>query len=97
MRNLLVVWSSKRNGPYATIWPFARVQERLRHAWPKSLVEWVEKGVAPERVVASGRQFTSAPTPRSRPLCPYPEQVRYTGPVDGHRGSASNYICIAPR
>jgi hypothetical protein len=61
------------------------------------LVEWVEKGVAPERVLASGRQFTSAPTTRSRPLCPYPEQVRYTGPASGDLGSSTNYTCIAPQ
>jgi feruloyl esterase len=61
------------------------------------LVEWVEKGVAPERVVASGRQFNSAPTTRSRPLCPYPEQARYTGPAGGDLGSAGNYACVSPQ
>jgi hypothetical protein len=61
------------------------------------LVEWVEKGVAPERILASGRQFTSAPTTRSRPLCPYPEQARYTGPAGGDLGSSTNYACIAPQ
>jgi hypothetical protein len=61
------------------------------------LVEWVEKGVAPGPVVASGRQFTSAPTTRSRPLCPYPQQARYTGPAGGDLGSAGNYACVAPQ
>jgi pimeloyl-ACP methyl ester carboxylesterase len=61
------------------------------------LVEWVEKGVAPERVIASGQQFTSAPTTRSRPLCPYPQQTRYTGPAGGDLGSAGNYACVPPQ
>jgi hypothetical protein len=61
------------------------------------LVEWVEKGVAPERVIASGREFTSPPAARSRPLCPYPEQARYTGTAGGDLGSASNYACVAPQ
>jgi hypothetical protein len=61
------------------------------------LVEWVEKGVAPERIVASGRQFTSAPTTRSRPLCPYPQQARYSGAAGGDLGSISNYACVAPQ
>jgi feruloyl esterase len=61
------------------------------------LVDWVEKGVAPERVIASGRQFVSAPATRSRPLCPYPEQARYTGPPGGDLGNAGNYTCVAPQ
>jgi Tannase and feruloyl esterase len=43
------------------------------------LVNWVEHGVAPDAIVASGTNFTSAPTTRSRPLCPYPQEVRYAG------------------
>lgn len=36
---------------------------------------WVEKGVAPDRVVATGKAFPG----RSRPLCPYPQVARYQG------------------
>ncbi len=36
---------------------------------------WVEKGVAPDRVVATGKSFPG----RSRPLCPYPKVARYEG------------------
>jgi feruloyl esterase len=57
------------------------------------LVTWVEQGIAPDRIVASGKRFTSPPAARSRPLCPYPEQVRYTGPADGDLASA----CVMPR
>jgi pimeloyl-ACP methyl ester carboxylesterase len=61
------------------------------------LVNWVEYGTAPEEVVASGTNFTSAPVARSRPLCPYPAQARYTGPAGGDLGNASNYACIVPK
>ena len=36
---------------------------------------WVEKGVAPDRIVATGKAFPG----RSRPLCPYPQVARYEG------------------
>jgi feruloyl esterase len=58
------------------------------------LVDWVENGVAPGPVVASGINFTTAPTTRSRPLCPYPQEVRYIGPAGGDLGVASNYACF---
>ena len=58
------------------------------------LVEWVEYGIAPDEVVASGRNFTSAPTTRSRPLCPYPQEARYVGA--GDLSDASNYTCVSP-
>jgi hypothetical protein len=71
------------------------------------LTDWVEKGIAPTSILASGVNFTSdvygvpvsAPTSRSRPLCPYPQQVRYIGGSAGLPGSlsdASNYECIIP-
>jgi Tannase and feruloyl esterase len=43
------------------------------------LVQWIENGIPPGPVVASGINFTSAPTTRSRPLCPYPQQARFIG------------------
>jgi hypothetical protein len=57
------------------------------------LVNWVEHGVAPDSIPASGTNFTSAPTTRSRPLCPYPQEVRYVGPAGGDLSVASNYKC----
>ena len=60
------------------------------------LVEWVENGIAPDEVIASGTNFTSAPTTRSRPLCPYPEEVRYIGAPGGDLSEASNYKCVTP-
>jgi pimeloyl-ACP methyl ester carboxylesterase len=60
------------------------------------LVAWVETGTAPDRIVASGTHFTSAPTTRSRPLCPFPREARYTGPAGGDLSVAANYACVVP-
>lgn len=60
------------------------------------LVEWVEHGVAPDKIIATGKNFTSAPTTRSRPLCPYPQEVRFIGPSGGDLSVASNYTCVSP-
>lgn len=52
-----------------------------------AVTDWVEKGVAPDRVVATGRAFPG----RSRPLCPYPAHAHYTG--QGDPQDAKNYVC----
>ncbi len=58
------------------------------------LVDWVEHDVAPDAIMASGTNFTSPPAKRSRPLCPYPQEVRYAGTPGGDLGNASNYRCV---
>lgn len=58
------------------------------------LVSWVEQGTAPGPIPASGKHFTTPPATRSRPLCPYPQQVRYSGPAGGDLADASNYRCV---
>jgi feruloyl esterase len=55
-----------------------------------ALVDWVENGHAPERLVASGAAFPG----RTRPLCPYPEQSRYVG--EGSIEDARNFACRTP-
>jgi feruloyl esterase len=52
-----------------------------------ALVNWVEKGQAPEQVIATG---ASAPG-ESRPLCPYPAHAQYSG--SGDPKSAASYRC----
>jgi feruloyl esterase len=59
------------------------------------LMAWVEQGVAPDAVVATGRNFKTAPTIRSRPLCAYPKTARYTGPAGGDISLAANYSCVS--
>ena len=66
------------------------------------LVNWVEKGQAPERVVASVRGPGNAggvnaelpaswSATRTRPLCPYPQLARYSG--SGSIEDAANFSC----
>lgn len=53
-----------------------------------ALVNWVEKGTAPDFVIATGRSFPG----RSRPLCAYPKYARYEG--KGDTENASNFACV---
>jgi hypothetical protein len=85
------------------------------------LTQWVENGTPPGPIPATGVNFTAAiyqvgfvsgppdnaPTTRSRPLCPYPQEARFIGgktvvngvPVAANPAdlaNASNYRCITP-
>jgi Tannase and feruloyl esterase len=51
------------------------------------LIDWVENGDAPERIIASGASFPGI----TRPLCPYPTFARYTG--QGSVADASSFAC----
>ncbi|HUQ69462.1 MAG TPA: tannase/feruloyl esterase family alpha/beta hydrolase, partial [Planctomycetaceae bacterium] len=42
-----------------------------------ALEQWVEKGVAPDRIAAS--HVTNGTVDRTRPLCPYPQTAAYKG------------------
>ena len=50
-------------------------------------VNWVEKGQAPESVMATGRAFPG----RSRPLCAFPAHAQYNG--SGNSEDGANYSC----
>jgi hypothetical protein len=50
--------------------------------------------VAPGPVPASGTRFTSAPTSRTRLLCPYPQEARYVGAAGGDLSVSTNYACF---
>ena len=55
-----------------------------------ALVSWVERGQAPERILASAGP--AAPWPgRTRPLCPYPQMARYKG--TGNIDQAESFAC----
>ena len=57
------------------------------------LVNWVENGVAPTRIVGTA-PATGTPFPgRTRPLCPYPQYAHYIG--TGDINSAANFVCRA--
>jgi hypothetical protein len=52
-----------------------------------AIVNWVERGVAPDNLIASGKAFPGL----SRPLCPYPKYPHYTGKGDSK--NAENFEC----
>jgi feruloyl esterase len=52
-----------------------------------AVVDWVEAGRAPDRIIATGK---SAPG-ESRPLCPWPGHAHYAGAGDAR--DAANYTC----
>jgi feruloyl esterase len=55
-----------------------------------AIVDWVEKGTTPDRILA--RAGASTPWPnRTRPLCPYPMVARYAGA--GSVESAASFVC----
>lgn len=67
-----------------------------------ALVKWVEKGIAPDQIVATARGEGNAgganrevpadwAVDRTRPLCPYPLIARYNGTGDSER--AENFTC----
>jgi feruloyl esterase len=54
-----------------------------------ALDEWVEKGVSPERIIAS--RVVDGAIVRTRPLCPYPKKAVYIG--SGSTDEAANFVC----
>jgi hypothetical protein len=52
------------------------------------IVDWVEKGRAPQSVLATGKSFPK----RSRPLCPYPQHAHYRGSGDPER--TASFECL---
>jgi feruloyl esterase len=57
-----------------------------------ALEQWVERGVAPDQIVAT-RSIINV-VERSRPLCPYPRVAVYSG--RGDTNDAANFTCREP-
>jgi feruloyl esterase len=57
-----------------------------------ALEQWVEKGQAPKRIIAS--QLSNGQVVRTRPLCPYPQVARYNG--KGSPNEATSFVCRSP-
>jgi feruloyl esterase len=55
-----------------------------------ALEQWVEKGVAPEKMIAS--HSTGGKVDRTRPLCLYPQVARWKG--TGSTDDAANFMCV---
>ncbi len=62
------------------------------HDLLSALENWVEKGKAPEHVIAS--KLDKGKVVRTRPLCAYPKEARYTGA--GSTDDAANFQCAEP-
>lgn len=52
-----------------------------------AVMKWVEKGEAPDLIVATGNHFPGV----SRPLCAYPKHAQYKG--SGDPKDARNFVC----
>jgi feruloyl esterase len=57
-----------------------------------ALEQWVERGRAPDQIIAS--HATKGVVDRTRPLCPYPQVASYKG--TGSIDEAANFTCKAP-
>src|SRR5688572_5016640 len=64
-----------------------------RHDAVTAVIDWVEKGKAPDQLLVS--KVTDNKVVRTRPLCPYPQVARYKG--QGSVDDAANFSCVAPR
>ena len=56
----------------------------------EAVVDWVEKGVKPDRILAT-RALPGGGT-RTRPLCAYPKTAKWTGV--GSTDDAANFVCV---
>lgn len=61
--------------------------------WLTAVVNWVEKGVAPDMIV--GAHNEGGKTTRTRPICMYPTVARYKG--SGSIDEAGNFSCVAQK
>ena len=67
-----------------------------QHDISLALEQWVEKGVAPEKVIAAKIEAdpkTAPHTTMTRPLCAYPGEAKYNG--KGDPSDATNFACSA--
>lgn len=62
----------------------------------RAIVDWVERKIPPDAIVASKYKSDIARTDlvRTRPLCPYPQVARYSG--TGSIDDAANFACVKP-
>lgn len=87
-------------GPGATIFGNAGgmepPEEDADHDVVMALDRWVEKGVAPDRIIATGfvGNNTAKGVDMTHPVCPYPQMAHYKGTGDAK--DAANFTCEAP-
>lgn len=59
----------------------------------QTMVDWVEKGIAPQSIAAKALSANTDFPNRTRPLCPYPQFAKYKG--SGSVEDASSFVCSA--
>lgn len=69
-----------------------------QHSVYAALEQWVERGAAPNSIIAT--KYVSETDPSqgakfTRPLCPYPQSAKYKG--SGDPNDAANFTCTAPK
>jgi feruloyl esterase len=57
--------------------------------WVAAIEQWVEKGKAPDPILAS--RGAAGKVERTRPLCAYPQVATYKG--SGSTDEAANFVC----
>jgi feruloyl esterase len=62
------------------------------HDMVMAVVQWVEQGRAPERLIAT--RVTNGAVVRQRPLCVFPKEPRYRG--SGDVDAAESFQCVDP-
>jgi feruloyl esterase len=86
-------------GPGATIFGNAGgmepPEEDADHDVVLALDRWVEKGAAPDRIIATGfvGNNPAKGVAMTHPLCPYPQTAHYKG--SGDTKDAANFVCEA--
>jgi len=82
-------------GPGANSFGQDGIPSDAQHDIHEALEQWVEKGTAPDRIIAS--KFSdpadhSKGVAMTRPLCPYPQFAKYKG--SGDTNDAANFACV---
>ena len=67
----------------------AEIRTDPQHDVLSALVQWVEKGAAPDYIIAS--HVSDNRVDRTRPICPYPKVARWSG--SGSSDDAKNFTC----
>ena len=67
-----------------------------KHDVTLAMLDWVEKGIAPAEIIATGYKDNDARkgVEKQRPLCPYPQVATYGG--KGHIDDAKSWSCFSP-
>jgi feruloyl esterase len=67
-----------------------------KHGIYDALEDWVEKGTPPAEIIATKYENDSphGKVEMTRPLCPYPQQIKYNG--SGDTNEYSSFSCVAP-